>query len=436
MFEKEEEKLKDYHEKIKKLPVDDLALQKAIQQGVQQAKMTNSRTRRKRNWLFTVASIAVVMILFVTSIRISPTFANAVSRIPGMGKIVEMIEYDKGMQSILDNEYYEELNESITVDHMKLTLTGAILDETGLVVFYTLEAPFDVTDLWFNDIAILHNGKKINAGIAFNDPDQQYAKIKDDYATFLFEEQQRFDVQDFTLQLKVANEEETEFNLPFTLRKAAGKGKVYPLNETVTIDQQKITVESVEIHPLRVKVSLNYDEINTMKILQIENIKLIDENGETWSKIQNGVSGRILDGQAEDYYLQSNYFKQPEKLFLELSQIQALEKDAPQLIIDPWKKKVVQQPNDQILDITNVESGFVEGRFKVEDDFSYATFSSITNEDGSEVELLSELSYSHDEEGYAYFTVTFNEADVKGPLHFEFFAYPNYLKGKETIEIK
>ena len=82
---------------------------------------------------------AVLLITLVTSIRVIPAFADVVASIPGMEKIVALIQDNKGLQAAIDNEYYQLLNHSIDKDGVTLTLDGAIADEQEMILFYTVK---------------------------------------------------------------------------------------------------------------------------------------------------------------------------------------------------------------------------------------------------------------------------------------------------------
>lgn len=97
------------------------------------------------------------------------------------------------------------------------------------------------------------------------------------------------------------------------------------LDEEVEIENQKLTIGAVTIYPLRIAVEVTLDKNNTMELLQFEDMRIEDDEGEVWSQIQNGFSGRSNEEEdMEIYYLQSNYFEQPEKMVLKFNKMQAL----------------------------------------------------------------------------------------------------------------
>ena len=106
-------------------------------------------------------------------------------------------------------------------------------------------------------------------------------------------------------------------------------------------------MKEITVYPLRVAVNIEFDEQNDMEILQFEDMRIEDENGEVWSSIQNGTSGFGGVGNKErTYFLQSNYFKEPKKLYFKFDKVQALPKEESYLLIDLEKKEVLNKPTD------------------------------------------------------------------------------------------
>jgi len=88
-------------QELDQIDVPSEALHVARKKGAQQFRLL----KRKKRSCFTAASVVVVlMLLFVTCIRVSPTFAQAIEKIPGFTPIVEMIGYDKGVKDIVSED--------------------------------------------------------------------------------------------------------------------------------------------------------------------------------------------------------------------------------------------------------------------------------------------------------------------------------------------
>lgn len=423
MFEKEEQKLKVYRKKVEEIQIDSEMLNDAIQKGLQIGKMEAKNRQRKRKKLFySFAAVAILVIAFVTTIRISPAFANAVASLPGMEKIVERIQYDKGIKGIVENDYYQSVHATEQKDDVTLTIKGVILDETGMVVSYVLEALYSIENIKYKEIRLLHEGKKVVSSMMYDAPNQKHPNRKEDLFHFIFKEPRLFENQDFILEIELNTKENTVFSIPFQVPQLAEEGKVYKLNQEVEIEHQKMTIETVTIYPLRIAVQVTFDKSNSMKLLHFEDMRIEDDQGEVWGKIQNGISGVVSEGNIETYYLQSNYFERPEKLFLKFEKMQALPNEDAYLIVDTIKKKVLHKPRIGNFEVTNITTGSIAGRVEIKEDLPYSFFSSIENANGEMVGMKQETN-SRDEE-FSEFWLEFESQDAVNPLKFEIYAYP------------
>lgn len=435
MFEKEEEMLNESKQRLEQLQIPNQEINDAIQQGMLKAK-DKKRSKKKTLWALTVA--ALLMVTFVTSIRVSPAFANAVASIPGMERFVYLIQFDKGLEAIIENDYYEPIGVSQVEDNITFTIDGVIIDETGMEVFYTLEAPFSIEKILYEKVDVLNDGKSLsdNAGITYGSVGQEKANRIEEQLSFTFQKAKQFTSQQFELMLKLENDKQTTFHIPFTLKNKIQQGKIYTLNQEVKMDGQKMLVKKITVHPLRVAVDIEFDEHNDMEILQFEDMRLEDENGEVWSSIQNGASGfGGVENKERTYFLQSNYFKEPKELYFKFDKVQALPKNESYLLVDFGKKKVLEQPSKGKIEVTNIFSNSLEVKYRpIRENHSYSLFSQGKNANGGVVDIPTQSTWNYEE--YQYSEITIDAASIINPVRIDFIAYPNYLDGSVSVQIK
>lgn len=434
MYEKEEAMLKEAKEQLEQLAIPDPQIYDAIQRGIYQA---NSKRRKRKKTLWTISVAVILMLTFITSIRVSPAFANAVASIPGMERFVDLIQFDKGLEAIIENEYYEAVGVSQVKDNMTFTIDGIILDETGMEIFYTLEAPFSIENIEYGKLDVLNDGRNLSedSAYSFGHLGEKTNRIVERFS-FTFGEARQFSSQQFDLIFQIENEKQTTFNVPFTLKNTIQQGKIYALNQEVDMDGQKMLVKSITVHPLRVAVAIEFNEENDMEILQFEDMRLEDENGEVWSSIQNGTSGFGGVGNKEKtYFLQSNYFKEPKQLYFKFDKVQALQKDESYLLIDLDKKKVIKKPSDGKIEVTNISNNSFELQYpQIRENHMYSLFTNAENVNGEVVDIPSQGTTSNGE--YQQTTVTLDSKNLINPIKVDFYAYPNYLNGSVSIQIK
>ncbi|MGE7923381.1 DUF4179 domain-containing protein [Viridibacillus arvi] len=439
MYEKEEAKLHDMQKDLEKLSIPEDELTQAIQQGMQIAK--TSKHRKKRSFKRIAWSISIAALLFitlVTSIRVSPAFAKTVASIPGLERLVDLIQYDKGLQAIVDNKYYEAIGVSQTKDNIKFTIDGVIVDESGMVIFYTTESPTKLSSGDYGMIEIFHNGKSLEGSTEYGYPDQENKKYRTDKIIFTFAEQQKYISKEFELKLNLRNEQKTSFSIPFTLNKDIQKGKVFTINKEIIMDGQKIVIEDIILYPLRVAVNISFDQRNTMKILNFEDIRIEDERGEDWSSIRNGISSFGGDDDYQrTFFLQSNFFNQPENLFLKFDKVQALPKEEAYMIVDLDKKKVLKRSYQNKVVVTNISDHSIKVKMKVKNgDKRFGLIYEVKDAKNKRLDMPSIATWFDEENNEANWEVELKPQKLVNPVKVYFSDYPNYLKGSTSIQIK
>ena len=173
----------------------------------------------------------------------------------------------------------------------------------------------------------------------------------------------------------------------------------YPLNETVLIEGQKIIIKQIEISPLKVAIHVSVDPANKKEIFGFEDLRLVDEKGETWTSINNGItkSGARND-EVNIYYLQSNYFDEPKELYLQFNKLMAMDKDEAFLLIDTDNKQILQQPDDKRFSDLSVNGRFIDLELLGEEDFHHHPFSAIIDANGKEIYRFLEVFHLFEED--------------------------------------
>lgn len=152
MFEKEEQRLKRLKEQRDQRSIPLSEADQAIRAGFEKAQLEKRQIQKRRKRMFSsLAVIALLLLTLITSIRVSPAFAQAVASIPGMGKFVELIAMDKGLNAAFQNDYYQEIGETQTISDLRLTIDGVLMDETGIDVFYTIDSKRSVKGLYIKE---------------------------------------------------------------------------------------------------------------------------------------------------------------------------------------------------------------------------------------------------------------------------------------------
>lgn len=436
MFDKEEVKLTEWKEQYDSINIPLEKINQAIDAGYKKGKIPTKKKRK--TWKWPSIAAAILLIGFLTTIRVSPTFAEYISTVPGMEKIVELISNNKGLLAAIDNEYAQEIGVSQEKNGMNVTIDALIKDDTGMVIFYSIKANEELQHFEIEHVELqTKEGTKINYdSLSFGNPTDDKAKTYTDVLEYYFSKPLKD--QELQLTIKVKNDSKiTNFKLPITVKKQENKSKVFDLNKTVNIEDQKIKVKKVKVDPLRIAVHLEMDPNNSKQILEFQDIRLVDQYGEAWSKIANGITSSKISANEQIVYLQSNYFKTPEELYLVFNKIQAVEKGDTAVIVDTEKQKIIQQPKGNNLSNLQVEGQDITFNLETEKEFNYFIFSSIKDAKGKEVESDSGFSHKFDVDGDAQkIGVTLASNNYSNPIELELSFYPSWIEGEVKMKLE
>ncbi|MGE6260014.1 DUF4179 domain-containing protein [Heyndrickxia sporothermodurans] len=437
MFDKEEKKIAVWKEKFEHIDIPIEKIDQAIHRGFHKGKSEGRiKKYKKKIRIWPGVAIAILFIGFLTSIRVSPAFANYISTIPGMEKIVDFIRDDKGLLAAFENNYAQEMGISQEKNGMKVTINSVIADEQGLLIFYTIKAKDKQKRLQVENVDLqTMDGKKLpEASYSFGTPAENETKNYNDSIEYFFTKPIR--QKDFKLKIKVKTSEGSEhFTLNFSIKKQEQAPQIYHVNKTVIIEGQKIKLKKVTVYPLRVAVQVVADPNNTKKILNFQDLRLVDQNGEVWSKIQNGTTATKISDSESIIYLQSNYFKKPKELYLVMNKLQAVDKDEAYLLVDTEKKKILKQPKGNNLTNLKLTGSNMVFTFNTKQKFNYFIFGSIIDAKGNQFQG-EESNSAGLNENKQKIELSLPSKNYTNPLKIVLEFYPSWIEGNVKVKVK
>lgn len=406
----------------------------ALHQARAKAVQRHRLARKRKHRLYAVASVAtIVLLLFVTSIRVSPAVAEAVAKIPGFASVVGMIAVDKGIHDIVDNNYYEDLGIVQTQGDYTLTLRSVIADHSGMTIFYKLESPSDLSKVSITSLEVTQQGIPFGVVSPYATSRTGERTVQEDKVEITYADDLSNDNLSFEFNMHLSDGEETQFTVPFTFTKPIKEPKVYELNRSVVVDGQTIDVKELKISPLRAEIRLATDEQNTMRLLKFTSVRLIDENGEIWGQPINGDGGvrNLRDGEVS-ISMQSNYFREPKKLTIAMEGIEALPKGSDYIEVDFEQQKVLYVPSELDIDVQVPSADALEVTYPPG---SWLLLAEIVDQVGNDISSnLIEMHVSR-EAPYVTAVSTFDFEHEMNPIRFNINSYPMYLDGKVEIDI-
>ncbi|OAT82110.1 hypothetical protein A6P54_11475 [Bacillus sp. MKU004] len=434
MYEHEEKKLNETKQKLKDVTIPHHRLDEAIQSGFRKGKKASGKSLAARAWMVSAAAVFILAV-FAGSLRTSNDFARLVSGMPGMEKVVELVRMDKGLLSTIENNYAQKAGGSDEHHGITVTLDSFILDEEQIVLFYSLDSKGrSLKDVRSYKIDIqTRNGKSVPkmhssvGGEGLNDSDELYT------STIGLEKPLHEQAYEFVLNLEDGTEKlNGEWRIPFAIdRDKVGETRTVEVDKTFVIENQKIHVGEVKVAPTRTAVSFEFPSTNTMRIFNIEDLRLVNEKGETWSKIADGVVS-TGDFDKITYYLQSNYFEKPDKLYLAFNSIRALDKDQLEVVVDPSEEKILEAPDDRLASVKYEDHSLLFSWDKAYDKVNHITaFNSFEDPSGKKHELDQFMKIGDKEFGFPY-----SVNDSLSPITLELQDYPSWIKGDIKIPLQ
>lgn len=406
-------------------------------------------------------SIAAIITLFIliSMIRISPVFADYLSEVPVLKYIVKLVNYDKGLKSAVENNFIQNVALSDEHGDIKLKIDSIIIDQARMIVFYTIENNSSYKFLELDTVKIAdETGKNLEAAYSYNFPNAgaKQGIIQDNIKVSFVENSVIPDMMHFEFALRHKDSIDStntvalpylwQFNIPIDKSIFENLKEIYDINQTIEIENQKIIFEQAILSPTRLELQIAFPEENTKRILRFDDLKILNEKGDSLAAITDDISASMPDENHINLYFESNFFSNPQKLYIQGSSIRALDKDKLDIIIDIEKKQLIKAPdnNVKLQSITQTGEGTNLSLLLNTDevlDYKYIYFvfaHKAVDANGTEYDInRSATSSSSDSVFNQEVMVTVpKKIEFKNPITFRIEDYPTRIKGDFLVRIK
>ena len=298
-----------------------------------------------------VAGLAACFAIFVLLVNFCVPVAYACSQIPILKELAEAVTFSKSLTDAVENEYVQPMDLSQSQNDITAEVAYLIVDQKQVNVFYRLDSK--MYESLEADPEVLNadgvrpascgysstgfgteNGELRCLSIDFVDdnvPDSLRIKL-DVYANGIrhenvapeqavdeiysddpYEEPDYLAHFDFLL----------EFDPKFT-----AKGKVFPVNQTVILDGQAITITDIEVYPSHMRVDIAESADNTAWLKKLD-FYIETDWGMKFDPVSNGITatGSTDSPSMVSYRADSTYFYEAEHMKLVITGAQWLRKD-------------------------------------------------------------------------------------------------------------
>ena len=437
MYEKEKQDLLDLKKQMDYLPVPTGKVSEAIQMGFIKAKK-RKKSRALKYW--GLATAAILLVSCVSLVRVSPTFANVLSTIPGAEKIINLIRNDKGFMSAVENDFLQPVGLKVESKGVEITVESLIIDHHDLVVFYKVDVPEEERDqISISNIELIVDDKeKDELNIGYDPISAREGKRTS--VRFKFDESLN-EESDVKISFVVEKNDDLldTFSLPLNIDHSIYKNqhKEINVNKTVKVDNQNITITKVDTYPLSMVISIKYDKENTKQVFGLENIRVVDEKGEEWGNGKGGVSASYINDNEHLIYVESNYFHTSKELYIVFDGIHAINKDDTTIQIDEKNGQLIKYPMDGIIQSAKIEGKEIVIQIDDQGENGDLSIDSVTDDAGQDINGHRQSFISSEGLNQKEIRVEYQPEKVtKGPLNLEIGSYPLTHKQQVKLRIK
>lgn len=288
-----------------------------------------------------VGGLLACFVAFVMMVNFSVTVANACYQVPVLRELAESVTFSRSLTNAVENDYVQTLNLEQTQNDITAKIEYLIVDQKQVNIFYRLTSKKyngkyerlvadpviscndeDVSFYVSEYVSPGENGELLSATVDFtqgNVPDKLQFTLK---VRYFYEEFFRESLDSDSKYLA-----EMEFDLEFDPQYTA-VGKVIPVNETVILDGQGITVTNIEVYPTHLRVELSEDSNNTAWLKNLD-FYIETDQGMKFMPVSSGVTatGSADSLSMTSYRADSTYFYKAEHLKLVITGAVWLRKD-------------------------------------------------------------------------------------------------------------
>lgn len=309
------------------------------------------RKQRTRMIFRPVAGMAACFAIFVLLVNFCTPVAYACSLVPGLRELAAAVTFSKSLTDAVENEYVQPMDLTQTENGITAEVAYLIVDQKQVNVFYRLDSKqYDQLEA---DPEVLNadgirpascgyhstgfgaeNGELRCLNIDFVDenvPDSLIIKLKV-YTNGIVHEEVAPDQASDDIYSDDPYEEPDylarfEFMLEFDPKFTAA-GKVFPVNQTVILDGQAITITDIEVYPSHMRVDIAESGDNTAWLKKLD-FYIETDWGMKFDPVSNGITatGSADSPSMVSYRADSTYFYEAQHLKLVITGAQWLRKD-------------------------------------------------------------------------------------------------------------
>ena len=365
--------------------------------------------RRKRNlkkFYKYGSGIACTFLLFVVLVNIFPNVAYAMSKVPGLDKLIELVTFDKGFDNAVEEGLVKEINFQEQKNGVKLKVNTIAGDWKRLWLGYEISGEKNLGV----DISIVTETGGVSWSTFYTEPYsiKNEEGEQESYIEIAFEE---FN-EEFTLEFNVYDNEKgrkndlskeylASFSVPIKLEKEIFNSELMDISLDNTIINTEIgDIEVVSLKTSKTRTIMEF-KLNSdiYDYMTFENPRLIDNEGNEYEVSSSYASQGFENNFIE---LQGEIKESIKSLTFVFDEMYYARKDNRNIIIDLKNKGV--KPNDYNIEFVSFIGNNITLKAK---DVKSISFDNIILENGESLISESGVSCISDEENNEYYVKSY-----------------------------
>ena len=352
-----EKRLEEYEQLLKELEQTVPELESSLDRAV--------RRKKHKTYIYRpLASLAASFVLFIFLVNVSVTVAQACSKIPILKELAEAVTFSKSLSDAVEHAYVQEINLTQSNEEVSVSIEYLIVDQKQINIFYKLDS--SIHNFIYGEPELLNaqNGEKLPCSVYWNrGNDETSGKLQQITADFgdtdvpngiklqlSIMHYPNMEIEDRESDSEIFEIEEVIGEFEFTLSfdpTFTDAGKQIPVNQTVILDEQKITVTNIEIYPSHIRINVEDNPSNTAWLTGLDYQLLIDDS-KAFDPIMGGISatGAIDSPAMVSFRTDSSYFYDADQLTLRITGASWLEKDREKAYVNLETGEVHNLPED------------------------------------------------------------------------------------------
>lgn len=315
----------------------------ALEYTVQRARARCKKSRLRRALGVPAAGLAGLAAAFVLLVNLSAPFALACGSIPILKDLAAAVAFSPSLKAAVEHDYVQYIDQEQTQNGVTLHLDSLILDKAQVTFFLQVDLPEGWEKFDFLADVTGPGGEQVQ-GVAITSRSFPAGELAGAVSLLVTDDvtlpqSLRLQCEIYPWETRdykgVSPTAEFTFDIPLDSR-FTDEGETLPINRWITLDGQRVLVESLDVNPTHARLNLSDDPDNTMWLSSLE-CYLTDGSGNRYEMGTSGsvsASGSFQTSGSISYYMDSPYFTKPEQLTLHITRITWLEKDKTHITVD------------------------------------------------------------------------------------------------------